>query len=132
MPGLDVGGCRVKKSMYADDLTIFLSYSDDELRKAIKILRDFYRLSGLEINLSKTQVVVFGKIPNGNLVLCNDLNLTWHPVFKLLGIIFDCKLENMYVNYEKAMDKIRAAMNNWRHRILTPYGRSYNCLSVAM
>ena len=124
MPGLDVGGCRVKKSMYADDLTIFLSYSDDELRKAIKILRDFYRLSGLEINLSKTQVVVFGKIPNGNLVLCNDLNLTWHPVFKLLGIIFDCKLENMYVNYEKAMDKIRAAMNNWRHRILTPYGRS--------
>ena len=124
MEGLKVGNCRVKKTMYADDLTLFLEYSEADLRKAIEILKKFYKLSGLQINLSKTQVVVFGNIPNQDLILCSDLNLTWHPEFKLLGIFFDSKLENMYTNYEKAMDKIKSVMNNWRHRMLTPYGRS--------
>ena len=37
MEGLKVGNCRVKKTMYADDLTLFLEYSEADLRKAIEI-----------------------------------------------------------------------------------------------
>ena len=122
--GLKIGRIRVKKTLYADDLTVILEYSESELRKMIKILKDFYRISGLEINQSKTQAVVFGNIPAGNYKLCRDIDLTWKQNFKLLGIKFDAMLEKMHINYDEAIDKVKETIKNWRYRLMTVYGKA--------
>ena len=39
---------RALLSMYADDCTIFLENTTQDLRNAVAILKEFYRLSGLQ------------------------------------------------------------------------------------
>lgn len=42
---------------YADDMSIFLSPTEQNLRTTLKALSDFFMLSGLKINLGKTKAV---------------------------------------------------------------------------
>ena len=114
----------MKKTLYADDLSVFLEYSERDLRAVMTVLEDFYKLSGLEINRSKTQVVIFGKIPEGDYEICKDLKLSWKQSFKLLGIVFDARLEKMFDNYTIAIEKIEKVIRNWRFRFMTIYGRN--------
>ena len=67
-------------SMYADDSTIFLDNTERELRKAIEILENFYRLFGLQIHLEKTMRLNWGQ---------HTLQLKWDQQFRLLGVDFD-------------------------------------------
>ena len=122
--GFKVGGIHMKKTLYADDLSVFLEYSERDLRAVMTVLEDFYKLSGLEINRSKTQVVIFGKIPEGDYEICKDLKLSWKQSFKLLGIVFDTRLEKMFDNYTIAIEKIEKVISNWRFRFMTIYGRN--------
>ena len=72
--------------IYADDLSLFMEPSDNNLRNSINILSDFYKLSGLKISVSKTNAVWFGSAHDSNHKLCPDLNLKWVKSFTLLGI----------------------------------------------
>ena len=121
--GLNIGNFYIKKALYADDLTIFLEYSEIELENAIAILEQFRMLSGLQINNDKTQCVVIGNVPN-NRKLCPHLGLKWEQDFKLLGILFNGNLESMECNYEKTIEKVKKVIHNWRFRHLTVYGRT--------
>ena len=123
LSGIKIGNIHVKRTLYADDLTIFLEYDPAQLKDAVNLLKEFYTLSGLKINTSKTQVVMIGDIPNDNYVLCNELGLKWAQEFRLLGVDFDAKLLDMNVNYDKAVEKIVKIINNWRFRFITVYGK---------
>ena len=39
--GISIGNVVIRKTMYADDLTIFLEYSEEELTNAVNVLYDF-------------------------------------------------------------------------------------------
>ena len=47
--------------LYADDCKIFLEPEELNLRNAMKTLGLFYKLSGLNISLSKTKAIWFGR-----------------------------------------------------------------------
>ena len=111
-------------SLYADDCSIFLEYDSNNLENTITILDEFYKVSGLQIHLNKTQCVIFGLIPNGEYKLCNHISIFWEQNFKLLGIQFDGLLENMDVNYYDKLREIRAIMKNWQYRFISPLGRA--------
>ena len=61
LKGLSYKTGNILLSLFADDMTIFLEHSEEQLREAIKIINDFKKLSGLEIQLQKTQITIFGK-----------------------------------------------------------------------
>ena len=110
-------------SLFADDCSIFLKYCPQNLRNVIEILNKFFWISGLKIQVEKTQCIVYGKIPPGDYVLCNEIKLKWEQDFVLLGINFNPSLENMESNLEKKLDEIESVMKSWKHRFLTPIGR---------
>ena len=87
--------------IYADDLSLFLEPYDDNLRNAIKVLSDFFKLSGLKISVTKTKAVWFGSKYDSNDKLCHDLQLKWVKSFTLLGIDFDSGLLKMGANFDK-------------------------------
>ena len=122
--GLKIGHIYVKRTLYADDLTIIMEYDENQLRDAINMLKEFYSISGLKINEKKTQAIRIGNIVDGQQTLCNEIKLEWSNTFKLLGIVFDSQLEKMQCNYDKAMEKAEKIMKNWRYRFLTIYGRN--------
>ena len=72
--GINIGSIEVLLSLYADNCCIFLKYDAQNLRNAIQILNNFYEISGLQIQVKKTQCTVFGTIPD-DYILCRDLGL---------------------------------------------------------
>ena len=118
-----INNTSVLLSLFADDMSIFLTYNAENLRNAVQVLSDFFRISGLKIQLEKTQVVVFGNMPQGNYKLCPEIALAWNQSFKLLGINFDPTLKNMKENYNEKILEIEREIKNWKHRFLTPLGR---------
>ena len=114
-----IGIQNILLSLYADDCSIFLEYNTESLRNSIKILNDFYITSGLQIQISKTQCVVFGKIPE-NHNLSPELGLRWEQEFKLLGANFNGSLRNMEINFEKKLVEIKSVIQHWQYRFLSP------------
>ena len=109
--------------MYADDCTVFLQPTAENLRCAVKTLSEFFNLSGLKISISKTKAIWFGKDYASTLELCPDLKLDWAKEFTLLGMKFQNNLENMEVNFASKIEVIKKVLNCWFYRTLTVYGK---------
>ena len=67
-------------------------------------------------------LMVFG-CKDDDSFLWEDLGIKWVTNFKLLGIHFDQTLENMNINYEKAITKVKMVANNWKNRYVSIYGK---------
>ena len=124
----DIEGFRVnnnthKLELYADDCSIFLEAKEESLRKTVKTLDMFYRISGLKISLSKTKAVWFGQQHNNPQKLCPDIPLDWDNKFRLLGVDFFNNLEGMECNFFQKMEEIKKVFNCWIYRTLTIYGK---------
>ena len=109
--------------LYADDCTIFLQPSEQNLRNAMETLDSFFNLSGLRISVTKTKAVWFGKGFDNSKHLCPDLNLDWASEFTLLGIEFENNLEKMHCNFDSKIEDIEKLLNCWINRTLTVYGK---------
>ena len=46
--------------MYADDTTIIIKRTEENLRNLVKIIQDFSKINGLHANLEKTSVTTLG------------------------------------------------------------------------
>ena len=91
--GFKIGSVSQLMELYADDCSIFLEPNANNLRQACQILSNFYTLSGLKIQVTKTKAIWFGAAWNSTEILCPDLNLDWDTDFRLLGIDFDSGLK---------------------------------------
>ena len=70
--GINIGSIEVFLSLY--DCCNFLKYDSQNLRNAIQILNNLHEISGLQIQVKKTQFTVFGTIPD-DYILCRDIGL---------------------------------------------------------
>ena len=130
--GFDMNGKKHLLEFYADDCSMFLKPSDENLRKVLSTLNSFYEISGLKISVSKTKAVWFGYGHVFPHKLCPDLKLDWTTEFQLLGIDFTNNLEGMEKNYSKKLEEIKNIFNHWMHRTLTVYGRSVVIKTLAL
>ena len=111
-------------SQYADDTMIILDGSEKSLKATMLVLEEFYKMSGLKINQSKTQIVWIGSKKYSEDRLCPDLKFQWTTNFKLLGIYYDVDLAKITkLNYDKKLVKIKTIIEQWKKRNLTPIGR---------
>ena len=118
--------------LYADDSTLYLHPTNDNLKRALSIIKSFYELSLLKINVSKTKAVWFGREHNSNIRFCEEDNLDWDTSFKLLGITFDNNLEKMDENFFEKIKEMEKVLNSWLYRYLTPYGKITVIKSLAL
>ena len=73
----------------------------------LKILALYEDISGLAVNVSKTNISIFGKYRNLDyLETATSVKLV--ETFKLLGIKFHPMLTGMDENYEKALKSMRS------------------------
>ena len=121
--GLGIHNLQHLLEIYADDMTIFMEPSEENLRNVINILNNFFKLSGLKISASKTKAVWFGSKSNSEQRLCQDLGLKWVNKFTLLGIEFDSSLSEMSNNFIEKIKKMEKMLSNWSYRYLTPFGK---------
>ena len=81
MSGTIVHGKEHKISQFADDTTLFMKFTERNLRVCMNILNSFFLISGLKINVEKTKAIKFGVTGDSRMTLCEDLNLIWTQEF---------------------------------------------------
>ena len=119
--GIKLGQHEQKMTMYADDTTMFLS--DTKSAKCLfKIIHEFTKVSGLSINIEKTEGVWLGKNRNSK---DTPFGIKWtkNPV-KALGIYFSNNTKDSeQINFEDKIKKLERQLHWWKARGLTLQGR---------
>ena len=124
--GIIINGEEHKISQYADDTTLALDGSPKSLFAALDTINYFSTFSGLKINSSKTKIVWIGSKKFSKEVYHHARwKLEWGcSTFNLLGIEFSVDLKQIVdLNYNIQVPKIKALIQHWKRRILTPIGR---------
>ena len=88
-------------------------------------MNKFAKISGLKININKTQVIWIGSKKFSEEQLLPDLQLDWGKFrFTLLGIEFSTNLHEIpKINFDKKIIKLKALIKTWSRRNITPIGR---------
>ena len=122
MVGITIGSSEIKIGQYADDTFLIIDGSKGSIRKALQILTHFEKISGLRINVDKTQVIKLGTEYKDQ--ICPILNIPYSRTFKLLGIQFSSNLEEMEdINFTSKISNIRRIIRMYQWRNLTMAGR---------
>ena len=100
-----------RASGFADDCTLFIERTETNLRNCVSILQDFWKISGLKCNVSKTKVIPVGNFQMGG--MCQDLGLEWADQFTILGIDIDNKLQRLDDNFNRINKKVRGIISRW-------------------
>ncbi|KAK3083996.1 hypothetical protein FSP39_006453 [Pinctada imbricata] len=100
----------------------------------MEIIYQFGRISGLRLNVSKSQAVWLGSKTGSNETICDDLNILWtNDTFKVLGIVFTNNLKGMVdLNYKEKILSTKRLLGSWVQRDLTPIGKITILKSLAL
>jgi hypothetical protein len=84
---------------YADDLTVLFKFCVESMGVIMNTMQDFYNISGLELNKSKTQLMITGseEVQVGTVIK----NIEVVDKVTLLGIQIDRRLAHIEENWEK-------------------------------
>jgi len=121
IPAIPISKKYTNISQYADDTSIITIRNNKVLRKIFEILEEFETISGLKVNVGKTQIMPVGANLN------NISELAGFNICKemcVLGIILSCcKKDIMLANYTPVMNKINNCLQIWNQRQLSLFGR---------
>ncbi len=119
--GISVKNCEIKIIQYADDTTCTLK-DEQSVHKLFDVIDNFGIISGLKLNVSKSQALWLGSKR-----FCRDkpFNILWpdEPV-KALGVYFSYNEDAaMEKNFDSKIKKLRSILNIWKMRQLTLAGK---------
>ena len=115
-------------SQYADDTVLFLD-SRESLHNALELLDIFSKYSGLNINVTKTQILCIGSLKKTVKIDLHhlhgtDISLVNQKFVRYLGIDFCIDLEKLPdFNYDRIFDKLKRQMISWSKRNISVFGR---------
>ena len=114
---------------YADDLAILFKWNREGLLRIKTILEGFAKVSGLTINVKKTQLMITGG--DGERVGSEIHGFKIVDNIEILGIKIDRRLCQIDENWEKALGKMVNKANYWNHFRLSIWGTSDDCKNAS-
>ena len=132
--GVNINGKEFRLSQYADDTQIFFDGTEQSLKETLNVLKKFYSMSGLKINVEKTRAIWIGSLSHSNRQLCREYKLDWSQgALKILGVTFSVEVFDIWdVNTEQIYNSIESICKNWSKRKLTLFGRITIIKSLAL
>ena len=107
--GIFVNRREIKLSQYADDTKLILDGTNESLKASLKMLDEFYEVSGLKLNDKKTKALWIGANSGNDGISTPGRNFNW-PKYKVkaLGVWFSIDPEaTATLNYNEKLDKVR-------------------------
>ena len=104
---------------YADD-------TENSLLDTLVLLDNFYKISGLKVNIDKTNAIWIGSKKGSAETMCNNYHINWigNDSFNYLGVILCTDLDVVVnINYSTTMQAITKLIHHWSKRYLTVLGR---------
>ena len=120
--GIDTGGECFKIIQYADDTTLTLTGGPTSIRNVLSLFEAFKFVSGLRINLDKTEILRIGKDRDNDIY--NNLGLKSVQVVKILGVNINNNIMEVTENlYRTQLDKMNNILKMWQMRNITSCGK---------
>lgn len=129
--GIRIGDTEFKISQLADDTTCFLNDEESGF-EVLNIMQSFHSLSGLKINLNKTEAIWIGSKRNHK---PGTLPVKWsRGDFFTLGIWFNSEDENNVINknLKTKLEDLKVTLNLWKMRNLSLLGKILVTKSLAL
>ncbi len=119
--GIQIADTEIKLIQYADDTTCVLR-DVQSATHLLNLVQKFTEVSGLKLNVSKSQAMWIGSQRNSN---DKPLDVEWprEPI-KALGVYFsydEAAAENM--NFAPKIKQVKTLLNIWKSRCLTLAGK---------
>lgn len=116
---------KIKISQYADDTTLLLPFCRETLTHTFNSFDAFRHISGLVINLDKTEIMRLGSIRKSDAILIPEKKIKWtNNSVKILGVhIYSNTQDTILYNFPPLRQKIKNIIAVWQWRNLTLYGR---------
>ena len=132
--GISLNGKEYKLSQYADDTQLILDGSEKSLKEALHLLKQYYKMSGLKINIDKTRALWIGSSSSSTERLCEEFPLDWsQEPLRILGVTFSPLVFNIWeLNSQEILLKVKNTLNHWSKRRLTLSGRITVIKSLAI
>ena len=128
--GINIGNNEYKMSQFADDTNLFVS-DKESIDNAIKTIKTYSRVSGLELNMEKTEGIWLGNFKDSEEKYAK-IKFTKKPV-KSLGIYFGHDKEQCYkLNWTERIEKLEKILDCWKKRHLTLFGKITVIKSLAL
>ena len=120
--GISINNIEFKISQYADDTSAMLDGTERSLNQTLEELSRFSKISGLNINFDKTQLVWIGSEKFSTRSIKTKWKLSWGSnQFKLLVILFNTDLDKMIKNnYIPKVTQMEKILKQWNKRSLSP------------
>ena len=115
-------GGDAKESALADDLTCF-PINEKEIKEVFKIIQEFTKISGLEVNKDKSELMLIGK---WKLEEIENLGLEIVDTMKITGVHFGklaSRPKTNKLNFESMIRGVENNLQKWKCRILSVLGR---------
>jgi exonuclease III len=106
---------------FADDLTLLFKYRMESMGLIMEVMNQFKLCSGLELNKSKTQLMVVGTDRVGTGTMIMEVEVV--GFVKILGLKIDRKLCELGKNWDDVIRKLEKLCNFWRLQRLSIVGR---------
>ena len=93
-----VEGTEFRLSQHADDTVLFLNGTVKSMQASFRILDQFAGMSGLKVNVEKTNAIWIGSMKDCEMKLSEEINVNWvvaKQPFRILGIDFSNDLNFM-------------------------------------
>jgi hypothetical protein len=120
--GLNISAeCVLKLLLYADDVTMFLT-DETDIEQVFKLLDKFKSVSGLQLNMSKTEAMWIGANRNKDDTF---FDLKWVNEVRILGIYFagNKSASEIRLNWQPKITQLKQAIQNWEKRNLGVLGK---------
>ena len=126
-------GNEFKISQFADDTTILLDWCEQTLIAYMEILQYFTNISGLKVNIDKTNIIRLGKGRNDHRKMCPKYKLKWTSELTVLGVQFSTNLYNIQkLNYNVNLIEVKKLLEQWSKRSLSTLGKIAVIKSLAL
>ena len=114
----------LKILLYADDLTMFIQDKDD-IKMVLKILSQFTSVSGLQLNMQKSEAMLIGSKRNERNESYSEFGLKWVNMIKILGIYFSSSkcASDVDMNWQSKILIIKRIISGWEKRNLGILGK---------
>ena len=112
---------EIRITQYADDTCLFLK-NLNQIQNSLDIIKSFSSVSGLTLNITKTEGLTLGTLPN-NPGGYDYIKWPQGPI-RYLGIYLGHNvLENNEMNWVSKIKELQKLIDSWRKRKLTIFGK---------
>ena len=124
LKGFVINNIRRVLGQYADDLVLYLWGTEQNVNKAIQIIKHFEQRSGFKISYEKTTLMRIGSLCKAEAKKFTQYDIKWTSQTNVLGIEITTDTTKLVkLNYAKIMQKMPAVISGWKKRNLSLIGK---------